>query len=979
MADNKKNNGGDMSVDELVSRLRDNISSSELPQDDSANVSSKTISKKVDPDKDIASMLKKFMPEEGDGADDFELDEMASDSESDDSDFELVADHEYDVDIPQSDRLAADDFDFDDESADIFGAEFDEPSEEIMEDFIPEEEDVIVDAVSFDAEPRKKEEKKKHGGLFGLGRKKGSSLADGYAKMLELELDADNSEADKATEEFEQLSFDTEISEENTEAEEPEAITYDELMASDMPELDSLNNADEKEPDIQQASSVAEESSSEEVFSDESEAMLSQMFEFENSKTESEPEEEYFVPVKKPLAFDDEDETPIVPDESAFTDIGPSDVSAFTGESEHSEVDAAEEADASESTIEELDDKDINLMIALGYEDELEKAIGKDTVDEISENLNAEIVDFIDIDSAYAFDGIELNSPDRFRVVGNRYKQEHATMKMRLLGTSIFAFALLLFELLGMFGVTLGGALNISHYPVVGIMLSLQLLVLACALSWRQIFIGLYDAITFNPSPSSIPSAAVLMTVIYDIIMALAAPNSGLMLYNFPAALCLVFLVLNDYFNLSREIRSFNTIATRRPKYAVSLINNEIERSAEEEMMAIFSDEEQHHSYEKVLQTQKVGFIDNYFHRTNIRSIKSRNRCLLIFPFIALAIALGVVSFVTNRSGITAFNISILTVLFCMPMSALFIYSYPFFGAVNTAFEKDATIIGEESLEEYSDASTVIFSDKDVFPVESTVTKGIKLYDNNAIYYVLYHLTSLYSKIGGPLKERLVQATTELGHSEDVEIIRIAQKGVEAVVDGKVHVLAGQASFMEENGIAVGIDPDDDRMMAEGASALYLVLDGVLSAKLYVSYGIDPEFENVISSLAEERMETVIRTCDPNIDEQLLESRLRVSKFPARIIKGISENNGEVESANSGIVSRNSLTALARAISLCNKIRRVRKTAKSVSVASMVVSVVMMIFLSLFSSELEVPSVYVALYQIFWMLPMVLFTKLYVK
>ena len=97
------------------------------------------------------------------------------------------------------------------------------------------------------------------------------------------------------------------------------------------------------------------------------------------------------------------------------------------------------------------------------------------------------------------------------------------------------------------------------------------------------------------------------------------------------------------------------------------------------------------------------------------------------------------------------------------------------------------------------------------------------------------------------------------------------------------------------------------------------------------------------------------------------------------IIKGISENNGEVESANSGIVSRNSLTALARAISLCNKIRRVRKTAKSVSVASMVVSVVMMIFLSLFSSELEVPSVYVALYQIFWMLPMVLFTKLYVK
>ena len=974
-----------MSVDELVSLLRDNIGSADIPEDDSDVSENKTIARKADPDKDIAAMLKKFMPEEG-AAEDFELDDAPEDDVIDD--FELEADTDYVVENSES---AEGEFEIDEGSADAYGADFDEPMEDIIPDFEPEDEEAIIEAVAFDTEDEEEEPKKKKklGGLFGFGGKKQGSLADGYAKMLQMELGAenetvpaDNSDDIASNEEdidiFDEVSLGYGPAKASDRGESPQEPDYADLMDdADMPALDGMISdiAKEDEP-----SETAEASAEKDIEEHTEEPIPGQIFVLDTKEKESEPEDDYFVSDKKPLAFDDEDETPIVPDVSAFADVPRSDAKPDDIEDDEIMEEPSEDdiLPEDEITADGLDDKDINLMIALGYEDELEKAIGKKTVDEFSDQLNAEIVDFIDVDKAYAFDGFELNSPDRFRAVGNKYKQENSVMKMRLLGTGIFAVALFLFELLGMFGVTLGGALNIHHYPVVGIMLSLQFLILAAALSWRQILDGLLDAITFNPSPSSIPAVAVLMTVIYNIIMALIAPNTGLNLYNFPAALCLVLMVLNDYFDLSREIRAFHTIATRRPKYAVTLASS-AERSTEEEMMEIFGDENHDYTEAKVLDTKKADFIDNYFRRTNIRSLKSRGLCLVIFPFIALAIALGILSYVTNKSGVTAFNVSILTVLFGMPMSSLFIYSYPFFSAVKTAFGQDATIIGEESLEEYSDATTVVFAEKEVFPVEATVTKGIKLYDNNAIYYVLYHLTSLYSKIGGPLKDRLVQATTEMGHSEDVEIISVAEKGVEATVDGKVHVLAGQASFMEEKGIHVGFDPDDEQMLAEGASSLYLVLDGVLSAKLYVNYEIDPEFENVISILASENMEAVIRTCDPNIDEELLAAKLRVSRFPARIIKCRPEENDDVQNVESGIVSRSSLTALSHAISLCNKVRRVRKTGKTVSIMSMVVSVVMMVFLALFSSKLSVPSIYVALYQIFWMIPMLLFTKLYVK
>lgn len=992
MAKMKNDDGKQLSVDEIVSRLKDNISSADTGEQTPDSAVSKTIRKKSDnPDSDIASMLKKFMPETEtkDDISDFELEEVPQEKASEfdlavESDYETDSSEQYAKPFAGNANKGNADFELDDNVSDIADIFIEDTAEEEKSDFsepIPANElddtgasgylttdgDSLADAVSFEGE-KTPAKKKKKSGLF--AHKKAQSLADGYAKMLEKELVTESEQggepetyADEAEDKPSYADFDmTEMPEINT-------------SESDAPNSAPSSHETADTADAEPASAAVSEDTPQSVEkAGETDPVPTQVYVLETPEEKPEPEEEYYAPDKKPLAFDNDDETPIVPDGSAFENVERSDVSEFENDEP-----AISENEVSENGS-ELDDKDINLMMALGYDDELEKTIGKKKVDELSDSLSSEIVDFIDIDNAYAFDGFELNSPEQYRTVGARYKQEHKQVGMRLIGSGIFAFALLIYELLLMFDFPSSGALNIHRYPVVGIMLSLQLLVLSAALSWRQILDGLRDAITFAPSGASLPSFAVLMTICYDIVMALIAPNTGLQLYNFPAALCLFFLVLNDYFNLSREIRAFHTIATKAPKYAVSTAEINSESSPEKEMMDIFAGNDEQ-PQEKVLDARKVGFVENYFRRSNIYSRKDRRLNLVIFPFLALAIALGIVSFVTNKSGVTAFNISILTILIGMPISMLFNRSYPMYGAAKVAFEKDAAIIGEESVEEYADASAVTFHDSEVFPVEATITRGIKLYDNNAIYYVLYHLTSLYSKIGGPLKTRLEQATAEMGHSEDVQIVRIAEKGVEAVVDGKVHVLAGQAEFMSENQIPVGNDPDDEKMSQEGCSTLYLVLDGVLSAKLYVQYDIDHTFEDVIATLASEKMEAVIYTCDPNIDGDLLAARLGDEDFAARIVKCSSpeENEAYTESAEGGVVARHSLLSLASALTLCNKIRRVRKTSKTVSTVSMVISIIMMIFLALFSSKLGVPSVYVALYQIFWMLPMFLFTKLYVK
>ena len=992
MSDFERNNSEDLSVEELVSKLKNNINSDDAPSEEDAKKKQESMKKNHDEGGDIASMLKRFLPEESE--DEFELEETSE--ESTDEEFEFEAEELADEVDGQ-----------DDESPMIGGAvyeqlEFDSEFEDVEDEIDPvadEEFEFAEEDVSLDGD-EDSEFEFSDPDIFDIPEQTlgANSLLAGFASVLEETYSPEESQLIAAAV-LEANGIDAKTGEPIGAAveatDEPEATGLAEEDLEELPEFEGLmreNLSDFEEitpPDVsafeadepmvvdepaQEAETVAdlfdlpeeelpEMTENDQAVISEQEAPAAQLYTFDTPVV-PDPEEEYYADddAKNPFAFDMDDEGPAVPDESAFDG-----------------VDNAEDIEARmmvENKFSELSEDELNLMVALGYEDRIADEDSIKKADEIAEKNNSDIVDPIDVDNSFAFDGVELSSSDQFRAVRNRYKQEHKIMKFRLWGTIIITLALLFFETftaLADSGVVapLGGALNINRYPVVNIMISLQLVVLACALSWHRLLVGLRDAVIFRPSPISVTSVAILCSIIYDVIMAIIAPGLGLRTYNLTAAVFLLALVVSDYLNLSREIRAFNTVSTRKPKFALANFTD----------ASLYGDDS--YGYEKNFEVQNVEFIENYFRRTNVSTFSSRLLNVIIFPFVALAVILGILSYMSNGVAVTAFNISILTIMVGMPLSAVFLICYPIFAAVKRLFKKDATIIGDPSVEEYSDATSVIFRDKEVFPMAATIMRGIKLYDNEevSIYYVLSNLTKFYSRIGGPLKDILAQTTSEVPQEGCCEPVRVEDDGVEAIIDGSVNILAGQRAFMERNGIIVDNDPDDVRMASEGVSALFVVLDGKLCAKLYVQYDIDHSFEDIINSLASENIDTYIKTADPCIDDALLASKLRISRFPARVIKRNAEELPDtvVESADSGIISRNTLDGLADAVVLCNKIKRVRKTSRSVCIVSAIIGILVMVFLALFSSTPDILSIYTVIYQVFWMIPMVLFTKIFIK
>ena len=98
----------------------------------------------------------------------------------------------------------------------------------------------------------------------------------------------------------------------------------------------------------------------------------------------------------------------------------------------------------------------------------------------------------------------------------------------------------------------------------------------------------------------------------------------------------------------------------------------------------------------------------------------------------------------------------------CLPASVFFMFSYPFYTAVERAFREECTIIGESSVEEYADAAIISFDDT-ICPSTGVKVRNINVFGNNRIDQVLYNAASVSPTVGGPLSDVFELATLEMG------------------------------------------------------------------------------------------------------------------------------------------------------------------------------------------------------------------------
>ena len=651
-------------------------------------------------------------------------------------------------------------------------------------------------------------------------------------------------------------------------------------------------------------------------------------------------------------------------------------------DSENADINAIPDEDADEyedyvgATINELEaenhgETDMDFIVAFGLEDELKRHVGDNRASKLKKSYDKEIERREEIERKSVTN--EYRDASQNTEITSLYKKAYKSSKIKIILTAILGLVILFYENLPLIGYQLSSFLDPAVYPVVYVMVDLQITLLAVAVVYDRVLNGFGKLFRGKPSPDSIMSVAAVFSVVYSIIAAsTAVPPSEPTLFNFPVVFCAFLTAVYSYLTIKREIFSFNIVSSKKPKYVL----NRLAPSEAVMETAAFGDEDMG----DVLKIEKVSFIDGYFYRTE--SANSSNRAVVLMCLglsLVLAVLFGIYSALVNNTVMSSIMMGYAAFVTALPMSVLFLHSYPFFKANSASYDLNSTIIGENTLEEYSGASVMTFDDKLVFPSVGVKVQNVKVYNNYRFDRVLYYAASVFTKTGGPLSDVFELATLETGYSEDVLLTGIGDGYLQADVDGK-SIMFGRADDLREQDVDIPEDisaEDDD----EDVSVMYMIFKGKLVAKMNIKYNLDSDFEYIVKQLAGSGMSICVKTLDPNIDEQMIRNRVRLDRYPMKVIRysSLEEVASVAERSDSGIVARGSAKGLLETVTYCDKILDAKRTNSFVCLIQAIISVVVLAVVLLTGGFSSFRSVFSVLIQAFWLIPMTVITKAMLK
>ena len=625
----------------------------------------------------------------------------------------------------------------------------------------------------------------------------------------------------------------------------------------------------------------------------------------------------------------------------------------------------------------DFDETDANLMLAFGMDEELEAAIGKDEADKLRDEMDNLIPEEEHGPEAPKPEAEpepepvkEFVSTTEIKSILENYKTAYGKSALKLFALIAIAVLLFFYENLTLFGGKQPDAFNPEYYPIVHVMAGFQLLLAGFALLYKNVINGFKSLIDRKPTPESFLSVMLAFSTLYAILACFLPAGSKVVSFNFPLSLSLVFFVLGQRLDLRREIMTFRIISSKRSKFALEkldIIDAELETKAFDKFLPKQPD---------IFRINKTSFIDGYFRRTKEYSSVKHSLAAFIPASVVAFIVGAVIGVIADKSFYGAITTAYSAFAFALPATMFFTFSLPMFRTSKVCYDDHSAIVGEGSLDEYTSASSISFDDREVFPTAGVKLRSIKVFGSGRLDNVIYYMASVYSCIGGPLSDVLNVATADLGRSDNVEVLSIDEDGIETLVDGR-HIYAGKADYLRHNGYLPVTDPEDEEIEGGDISIIFLVCDDEVVGKFYVRYRIDPEFEGTLKSLYKSGICVGIKTVDPNINDEMLSTRIRLTKYPVRVLKydDINDRSRGSDRTDSGIVSKKSVKALLRAFTLCDKTKHIIKTNLMIAALTMIVGLIITAAATLIGSVGIISSVYASLFQLFWILPVYLISK----
>ena len=550
------------------------------------------------------------------------------------------------------------------------------------------------------------------------------------------------------------------------------------------------------------------------------------------------------------------------------------------------------------------------------------------------------------------------------------YKHKYNAVRIRMAICAVLAVILFAIENIGIFGATLPEFMqNAVGYATV----EWAFLFVGALLVFENIISAAKSLAKFEFTPDSILLVSFFMSIVTSVV-AMIAGNADIKMFNFPFVVCVMFCLVASFISVRKEIFTFKIISSRKNKYAVTLMKNGKKSPEAIEFAEHMSEKAQAYS---VVNTE---FMDGYLARKRERPESYKKLRVLVPVVFAVSVVLGLLSaFVMEAGAYASVANAYVSFLMCAPAAVFLSYELPVYLSSVRAYSNGAAIIGDVAPEMVEKMAVLTLSDNDAFGNDGVRIKSVKVIENNKIENVIYYACAACSLIGGPLAKVFKQATLESYDPADAELRVLSDMGLDTMVDGK-HIVLGVPQYMDAQCFRTIYETGDEHWEGKtNRRILYLACDEEIIAKFYIEYKVSADFFYLVKHLANAGICVSVRSNDPCVDTEIFyKNKLSPEEYPIRVIKGEkdTQNKARVKANNTAIVSTGSVKGLVKSILLCDRIQRVSKLNFVIKVIAAVVGAAIMGLLIFTDGYANLWSVYPAIFQAFWAIPLYLISKL---
>ncbi len=604
---------------------------------------------------------------------------------------------------------------------------------------------------------------------------------------------------------------------------------------------------------------------------------------------------------------------------------------------------------------EPLDETDINLRLAFEMMDDEDGALerlAKKNREFRKANTNTEEV------------SVKYSSREQNSLIAGVYRKKMRSSFFRMILVSLLALGVLFLEL-----ATIDSAIHNDYtkqgpYGILYILIDLQLLFFIGITLMSAIKNGFKAIFKFRLNTESLLVVAIFFAAAYSLVHLFTDPHAeDLKLYNLPAAFAAVCYSVSTYMCARKDYKCFRILASKRPKYTACELTGGT-READEFYKYLFEDSD-------IYTVKRAKFVDGFVERTEQPS-KFESVYNFIVPLVFFAgVVLFVVMSILGSDVVDAYSAFSIILAASVPASSFFMISLPIVSANRIGAKRSVAFVGNDIAEEYSSASVLSFADTEVYPSSMVKITNIRMYGDYRIDTVITDLAKIFGYVGGPLSKVLAATlNNEVEKPSMVRVIESSNDGLCVAMEGHNYFL-GKRSYMRRYRFECPVDEGDDAYERGVGSVMYVVIDEKLAAKLYIKYEINPLFDSLLKDMYRAGLCLGIKTLDPNINNEMINSAIKFRKCPISVLRGNGpeEVAAEVERVNSGIVCNSSLHNFLKMFTLCDKARHITKSNIIISVISVFLSFGAVAFLAIAGGIDAVTSVHAVAFQIFWMLP----------